>query len=136
MKFIRDNALRIRRTVRNETHSNSRSPEADWRANAAGRGDQMADMRRVSDSGTRDHCEVLSSLDRRAGFPPLDRRGGVALEELRSSQGDTRPVPKVSSLVSRAKLREGGPHLQSYVWSAGRQQQDGKLPEAIQTIQR
>jgi hypothetical protein len=30
----------------------------------------MADMRRVSDSGTRDHCEVLSSLDRRAGFPP------------------------------------------------------------------
>src|SRR5215213_4704640 len=78
MKFIRDNALRIERTVRNETHSNSRGPEADWRANAAGRGDQMADMRRVSDSGTRDHCEVLSSLDRRAGFPPLDRRGGVA----------------------------------------------------------
>jgi hypothetical protein len=96
----------------------------------------MADMRRVSDSGTRDHCEVLSSLDRRAGFPPLDRRRRVALEELRSSRVDTRPVPKVSSLASRAKFREGGTHLQPYLWSAGRQQHDGKLPEAIQTIQR
>jgi hypothetical protein len=68
--------------------------------------------------------------------PPLDRRRRVALEELRSSRGDTRPVPKVSSLASRAKFREGGTHLQPYLWSAGRQQHDGKLPEAIQTIQR